>query len=116
MNVRRITANIETVNVEAADTFYRDVLGLDIVMDHGWIRTYASPVKMSVQVSVASQGGSNTPVPGLSVEVDDLDEALRRVEDAGLRVEYGPVSEPWGVRRFYVRDPLGTLVNILQHL
>jgi hypothetical protein len=25
------------------------------------------------------------------------------------------VAEPWGVRRFFVRDPLGKLVNILQH-
>ncbi|HYN27676.1 MAG TPA: glyoxalase, partial [Burkholderiales bacterium] len=24
-------------------------------------------------------------------------------------------SEPWGVRRFYVRDPFGKLINILQH-
>jgi lactoylglutathione lyase len=30
-------------------------------------------------------------------------------------VEYGPVDEPWGVRRFFVRDPAGTLVNILMH-
>ena len=42
-------------------------------------------------------------------------EALRRVEDSGFPIEYGPVSEPWGVRRIYVRDPLGKLVNILQH-
>jgi hypothetical protein len=30
-------------------------------------------------------------------------------------LEYGPVREPWQVRRFYVRDPLGRLVNILVH-
>jgi len=54
-------------------------------------------------------------VPDLSVEVDDLEEALRRVRDAGIALEYGPADEPWGVRRFYVRDPFGRLVNILQH-
>ncbi len=27
----------------------------------------------------------------------------------------GPVSKPWGVRRFYVRDPFGKLVNIISH-
>ena len=31
-------------------------------------------------------------------------------------IEYGPAREPWGVRRFYVRDPFGRLVNILAHL
>lgn len=115
MKVLRIVANIATADIEAADTFYRRVLGLDVVMDHGWLRTYSSSSKMMVQVSFASQGGSDTPVPDLSIEVDDLAEALRRVEDSGTPVEYGPVSEPWGVRRFYVRDPLGKLVNILQH-
>ena len=115
MKVQRIVANIATTDIEAADAFYRGVLGLDVVMDHGWIRTYGSQSKMTVQISFASQGGSDTPVPDLSIEVDDLAEALRRVGDVGIPVEYGPVSEPWGVRRFYVRDPLGKLVNILQH-
>lgn len=115
MKVQRIVANIATADVAAADSFYRDILGLELLMDHGWLRTYGSTSKMTVQVSFASQGGSDTPVPDLSIEVDDLAEALRRVEDSGTPVEYGPVSEPWGVRRFYVRDPLGRLVNILQH-
>ncbi len=26
---------------------------------------------------------------------------------AGFAIEYGPTDEPWGVRRFYVRDPFG---------
>jgi catechol 2,3-dioxygenase-like lactoylglutathione lyase family enzyme len=115
MNVKRIVANIATADPLAVDAFYRDLLGLELVMDHGWIRTYAGPERMTVQVSFASEGGSGTPVPDLSIEVDDLDEALRRVQTHQVPVEYGPVQESWGVRRFYVRDPLGRLVNILQH-
>ena len=115
MNVRRIVANVATADPAAADDFYRHMLGLELVMDHGWLRTYASSPTAMVQVSFASQGGSDTPVPDLSIEVDDLDEALRRVPAAGIRIEYGPADEPWGVRRFYVRDPLGRLVNLLQH-
>jgi hypothetical protein len=41
--------------------------------------------------------------------------ALARFKKANVPIEYGPVSETWGVRRFYVRDPFGQLVNILQH-
>ncbi|WP_232341059.1 VOC family protein [Bisbaumannia pacifica] len=70
---------------------------------------------MIVQVSFGSEGGSGTPVPDLSIEVDDLDAAWARVEAANLPIEYGPASEPWGVRRFYVRDPFGRLINLLQH-
>ena len=102
-------------DVPASLRFYQDVLGLDLLMDHGWIATYGSPEEMSVQISFASQGGSGTPVPDLSVEVDDIDAALGAMRRAGCKIEYGPADEPWGVRRFYVRDPFGKLVNILSH-
>lgn len=116
MAVKRIVANIAAPRPDAAHVFYRDILGLELVMDHGWIVTFAAPrTDNSPQVSIASQGGSGTPVPDLSVEVDDLEEVLGRVRAAGLAVEYGPREEPWGVKRFYVRDPFGRLVNILSH-
>jgi len=115
MKVKRIISNIQAPEPSVADRFYRDVLGLELAMDHGWIRTYSGSAKMAVQISFASQGGSGTPVPDLSIEVDDLDEVLLRVQKRNIPLEYGPVSEPWGVRRFYVRDPLGKLVNVLQH-
>jgi catechol 2,3-dioxygenase-like lactoylglutathione lyase family enzyme len=115
VKVKRIVANVATRDIAKADAFYRDVLGMAAIMDHGWIRTYGSGSKMTVQVSFATEGGSGTPVPDLSIEVDDLEAALRRVKKAAIPVEYGPQSEPWGVRRFFVRDPFGKLINILQH-
>src|ERR1700704_1216746 len=99
MKVKRIVADIATSDVAAAKRFYQDVLGLELLMDHGWIATYGSGAKMSGQNSFAAQGGSGTPVPDLSIEVDDVDEALRRMQSAGFAVEYGPADEPWGVRR-----------------
>jgi catechol 2,3-dioxygenase-like lactoylglutathione lyase family enzyme len=55
-------------------------------------------------------------VPDFSIEVDNFEEVEGRIRGAGVPIEYGPVDEPWGVRRFYVRDPFGRLVNILSHL
>jgi len=115
MVVKRIVANFASTDVAKAKQFYADVLGLEVVMDLGWIVTFVSPAQREAQVSIAKEGGSGTSVPDLSVEVDELDEALQRVRNAGLVIEYGPVNEPWGVRRFYVRDPAGRLVNILAH-
>jgi hypothetical protein len=60
-------------------------------MNQGWIATYASTEAMAPQISFASQGGSGTPVPALSIEVDDLDEALRRVKAMGLAIEVRPL-------------------------
>jgi catechol 2,3-dioxygenase-like lactoylglutathione lyase family enzyme len=115
MKVQRIVANIATEDIAAAKRFYQDVLGLDVVMDLGWIATYGSQDRMTVQISFMAQGGSGTPVPDLSIEVDDVDTALAAMRKAGFAIEYGPADEPWGVRRFYVRDPFGRLVNILSH-
>lgn len=116
MKVNRVVANIATADPGVAKAFYGDILGMDAVMDHGWIVTFASGGSAMPQVSFATEGGSGTPVPDLSIEVDDLDEVLRRIAAAGLSPEYGPAVEPWGVRRFYVRDPFGRLINILSHL
>jgi len=116
MEVKRIVANITAADPAAAKRFYGEVLGLDMLMDHGWITTYGQDGHMQVQISVASEGGNGTPVPDLSIEVDDVDEAYSRCVRAGISIEYGPADEPWGVRRFYVRDPFGKLVNILAHL
>lgn len=116
VKVRRIVANIAAADVAAAKAFYGEALGLDILMDMGWIATYGSNESMTVQISAMSQGGSGSPVPDLSIEVDDVDQALRRIRSAGFPVVYGPADEPWGVRRFYTRDPFGKLVNILAHI
>lgn len=116
MAVKRIVANIPAEHLDGARSFYADVLGLEVVMDHGWILTFAAAGALATpQISIASQGGSGTPVPDLSVEVDDVDEVLARVRRTGLDVAYGPADEPWGVRRFFVRDPFGRLVNVVAH-
>jgi catechol 2,3-dioxygenase-like lactoylglutathione lyase family enzyme len=115
MAVKRIVANFATEQVGSALAFYRDVLGMQVVMDLGWITTFAAHGSAPPQISVAAEGGSGTQVPDISVEVDNLDEIYERARSAGFLVEYGPINEPWGVRRFYVRDPFGRLINILTH-
>ena len=115
MAVNRVVTNIATEQMDAAKSFYGEVLGMAIGMDHGWIITFVGSGQASPQISFAVEGGSGTPVPDLSIEVDDLAAVHSRMVDAGYRAEYGPVSEPWGVKRFFVRDPFGKLLNILCH-
>lgn len=116
MVVKRIVSNFAVDDIAKAIDFYDGILGLDTIMDHGWIRTFAAADQtMTTQVNFATEGGSGTPVPEMSIEVDNLDEVLGKMKDAAIAIEYGPAEEPWGVRRFYVRDPFGKLVNILEH-
>src|SRR3954451_7308894 len=99
MAVKRIVANIATDQVGAARAFYGDILGMNVVMDHGWILTFAAQASAPPQISVATEGGSGTSVPDLSIEVDSLADIYERIRSAGHAVEYGPVTEPCGVRR-----------------
>lgn len=116
MKVRRIVSNVRVDLLSDAKRFYGEVLGLKLGMDHGWIITLVAEDESIPQISFAIEGGSGAPVPDLSIEVDDLKEAHRRITDAGCHIEYGPAAEPWGVERFFVRDPFGRLVNILSHI
>jgi catechol 2,3-dioxygenase-like lactoylglutathione lyase family enzyme len=115
MTVRRIVANLATADLAGARAFYQELLDLEVVMDHGWILTLASGASQTPQLSIASEGGSGTPVPDLSIEVDDVDRIYRRAIAAKLEIAYDITDEPWHVRRFFLRDPLGRLVNILSH-
>jgi catechol 2,3-dioxygenase-like lactoylglutathione lyase family enzyme len=115
MTVRRIMANLAAADLADARAFYQELLDLEVVMDHGWIVTLASAASQTPQLSIASEGGSGTPVPDLSIEVDDVDQIYRRAVAAKAEIAYEITDEPWGVRRFFLRDPLGRLVNILSH-
>ena len=103
MTVRRIVTNIAADDVDGVARFYAALFGLRKVMDHGWI------------VTIASEGGSGTPVPDVSIEVEDVDALHARATDMGAEIAYPLTDEPWGVRRFYLRDPFDKLLNILQH-
>ena len=71
MTVKRIVANVAAESVSDVRDFYADLFGLHAVMDHGWIVTLASGEQAVTQISLASEGGSGTPVPDIRLG-DDL--------------------------------------------
>lgn len=116
MTVKRIVTNIATESVREVQAFYSDLFGLHDVMDEGWIVTLASGGTAATQLSIASEGGSGTPVPDISIEVDDVDAIYEKARALGHAIPYPITDEPWGVRRFYVVDPAGKTLNVLAHL
>ena len=87
MKIKRIIPNIAAQDTTKAKAFYGDLLGLPVVMDMGWIVTFEADALMHPQLSIAADGGSDAAVPDLTVEVDDLQEALRRFQQAGIAIE-----------------------------
>jgi predicted enzyme related to lactoylglutathione lyase len=114
ISVRRIVADLASSKPEETAAFYRDVFGLSEAMNLGWVVTLAGG-DAPIQLTIASEGGSGTAVPHLSIEVDDLDEAEARAPKAEAAVVHGPTDEPCGVRRFFLSDPDGRIVNVLTH-
>lgn len=115
MVVKRIVANITVKSPTDVQKFYSDLFGLEVLMDHGWIVTLGNQQTNNVQVSLAIEGGSGRPVPDLSIEVDDVDAQFELANALGYNIVYPLTDEPWGVRRFFVRDPEGKLLNVLGH-
>lgn len=116
MSIRRVVPDINSERVDESREFYTGVLGFELVMDLGFVLTFASPTNQTAQITIMRSDGSPGPVPQVTVEVADVDavhaEAVRR----GAEVVYPLTDEPWGVRRFFLRDPNGVVINVMRHI
>jgi catechol 2,3-dioxygenase-like lactoylglutathione lyase family enzyme len=115
MPVLRIVPNLHAPDPAASRDSYTGVLGLEVVMDHGWITTFAAPGCPGVQLSVMAQDATAPAAPDVSIEVDDVDAVHDAAVRGGLEIVHPLTDEPWGVRRFFLRDPTGAVVNVLGH-
>jgi catechol 2,3-dioxygenase-like lactoylglutathione lyase family enzyme len=115
MTVSRVVPDLVSTSLTDTTSFYADVLGLRVVMDHGWIVTLADPERSDVQLSIMTHDASASVVPVASVEVDDVDQCYRAARAAGAEIVHELTDEPWGVRRFFVKDPDGHVINVLSH-
>ncbi|MFF1451628.1 VOC family protein [Streptomyces sp. NPDC058274] len=117
MTVRRIVPDIHVESEQAMGEnrdFY-GLLGFEEVMNQGWVMTLASPANPTAQISFLTEERTAPVVPDLSVEVEDVDAVHARLLAAGAEIVRGLRDEEWGVRRFFVRDPNGRVVNVLGH-
>ena len=115
MAVRRIVPDLHAEDPRAGAAFYAEVLGLEVAMDLGWIVTYAEPGNPAAQLSVMSHDATAAVVADVSVEVEDVDAAHAAALARGDEIVHPLTDEPWGVRRFFVREPHGKVINVLGH-
>jgi catechol 2,3-dioxygenase-like lactoylglutathione lyase family enzyme len=113
VTVTRAVPNIRSDQPAETRDFYVDLFGFDVAMDMGWVMTLVAPGNRSVQVTIVS--GDDMAAPGISVEVADVDAVHAKAVERGLEIAYPLRDEEWGVRRFMLRDPSGTVVNVLSH-
>ncbi|MFC8225234.1 VOC family protein [Streptomyces sp. NPDC057287] len=114
MSVRRVMPDISSEAMEESRGFY-GLLGFEEVMNLGWVMTLASSTNPTAQVTLMTHDRTAPVVPDMSVEVDDVDAVHAAVRESGAEIVHPLQDEEWGVRRFFVRDPNGRVVNVLSH-
>src|SRR5689334_9772673 len=115
MRVTRIIADLPVADIEAAKSFYTDYLGLRTEeFNMGWVARFTSP-DTGVHLQLVTRDASAPENPLISVFTDDLDTAYAEAKDRGYEIVHPPSTEPWGVHRFFVRAPDGTVINVVHH-
>jgi catechol 2,3-dioxygenase-like lactoylglutathione lyase family enzyme len=112
--IRRIVTNVHTTDAHQSERFYTEVLGFVKAMDLGWIMTFVAPDDPTTQISVLTTDPSGLH-PNLSIEVADVDAVHQAAVAQSQPIVYPLTDEPWGVRRFFLRDPNGVIINIVSH-
>ena len=115
MTIRRVVPDLHG-DPAASRGFYEDVIGMRLSMDMGWIATFASPSNGTAQVTIMERDATASVNPDISIEVEDVDGVHARAVEGGFEIVHPLTDEPWGVRRFFVRDPNGAVINVMQHL
>jgi catechol 2,3-dioxygenase-like lactoylglutathione lyase family enzyme len=118
-NVRYIV-----VDVEAAVTFYTEVLGFEIITNFPPV--FADVVRGNLRLLLSGASSSAgqpmpdgaTPVPGgwnrIHLIVDDIDAEVARLRDAGGRFRNDILAGPGG-KQILLLDPSDNVVEIFQY-
>lgn len=113
MHIERIVPDLTVTDLPEAIRQHTGVLGLKVVMDHGWIVTLADST--GHQLSLLSTDATAPVNPDVSVFVDDVHAAYAAAVSAGVEIVHPLSAEEWGVTRFFYRDSSGRVVNVGSH-
>lgn len=116
MQPTRLTANLSVPDIGEARDFYTDYLGLSVEgFNLGWVARFESPDGRAV-VQLVTHDATAPHDSAISVAVgDSIEEAYADAQRRGFEIVHPLTTEPWGLRRFFVRAPDGNIVNVNSH-
>jgi catechol 2,3-dioxygenase-like lactoylglutathione lyase family enzyme len=116
MRTIRVLTNLGVPDLEQAKDFYTGFLGLSTEeFDLGWVARCTSP-DTGASVQLVTRDATAPEDSAISVQTDDVDAAYAEAQQLGYEIVHPLTTEPWGVRRFFVRAPDGNVLNIAQHV
>lgn len=119
MNFCWITLRV--TDMEESLKFYHEILGLPIASRHGGpdmeIVMLGEEDKPKIELLYDKNSKVSIQVAGLSIgiEVKSLDEALNYVKEKGIPLFREPFSPTPNVRFFFIKDPNGIEVQLVEN-
>jgi predicted enzyme related to lactoylglutathione lyase len=115
MRVTGVNTNLRVPDIASARSFYADYLGMSVEsIGMDWVTRFSAP-ESGACVQLLTRDATAPEDPVATVKVDDVEAALAEARRRGYEIVHPLTTEPWGVRRFFVRAPDGNVLNIAQH-
>jgi catechol 2,3-dioxygenase-like lactoylglutathione lyase family enzyme len=115
MRVKKISTNLHVDDIDRAREFWADWMGLrEEEFNLGWVARFTDP-DSGAHVQLVTRDATAPEDSALSVHVEDVEDAYAEAQQRGYEIVLPLRDETWGVRRFFVRSPDGTLLNVVQH-
>ncbi|TCC52784.1 glyoxalase/bleomycin resistance/extradiol dioxygenase family protein [Kribbella capetownensis] len=115
-------ATVVTDRPAEVAAFYQQYFDLQIAIDLGWFITVRRG-EADWELAICQRGHATVPaaVSALTEStnvfgfvVDDADKVAAALTESGVPLETQPVTEVFGQRHFFVRDPAGTWLDVIQ--
>lgn len=118
--IPQFSATVFATDTAAVRDLYVELFDLDVVTDLGWFVSLRrgdsawelciwDPTHESVPAGVGGPAGAV-----LAFVVDDVDALVDVARQRGVELLGPAVDEPWGQRHVFLRDPVGTVVDVVQ--
>lgn len=122
MQVKGFGAGYLVDDVAATTRFYADVIGLPVTVELDWFASVNAGAP-GYEISFVQRGHESVPAgyraadtTGLmfGLVVEDAAAEAKRLTETGVQLVTPVVDEAWGQRHFYVADPNGVLLDVIE--
>ena len=116
LHASELAASLTVKDLDASLAWYRDIVGFAIDRRHERdgrllaVSLRAGQVRLLITQDDGSRGLDRAKGEGFSLQLttpQDLDTLATRIQSRGGKLESSPITMPWGVRIFRIRDPDG---------
>jgi len=115
VRVTAVYTNLRVDDIASAKIFYAEYLGMTVEsIGMAWVSRFTAP-DSGASIQLVTRDATAPEDSVASIRVDDVEAALDEAQRRGYEIVHPLTTEPWGVRRFFVRAPDGNVLNIAQH-